>query len=222
MTLSPLTVDAQSVYSLTTTTGQRKGGASPPPPASFPLQYKEDFAGYAIGSTPKYWSDFAGVFEVVKRSDGKGHALRQVIDKKGIEWRPNPFPVSFCGDLNWDDYTISADALIEQSGFVSLFGRVSSEDKLYWLKVADSGDWELLAAQDETQGRQSALLRGRLAQPEARIHRKHDHRRDRRRSGGPDRGQQFRSRQLRHRQRLAWGAVRQHRHPPGVTPERSP
>ncbi len=26
------------------------------------------------------------------RSDGKGQALRQVIDKKGIEWRPNQEP----------------------------------------------------------------------------------------------------------------------------------
>ena len=41
-----VTVDAQSVYSLTTTTGQRKGRATPPPPASFPLEYQEDFAGY--------------------------------------------------------------------------------------------------------------------------------------------------------------------------------
>ena len=44
-----ITVDAQSVYSLTTTTGQRKGGADPPPSASFPLEYHEDFAGYALG-----------------------------------------------------------------------------------------------------------------------------------------------------------------------------
>jgi len=140
-----LVVHPQSVYSLTTTTGQRKGGASPPPPAAFPFEYNEDFAGYSPGSTPKYWSDNAGVFEVVKRSDGKGNSLRQIIDKKGIEWRPNPFPVSFCGDVDWEDFTISADALIEKAGFVSLFGRVASENILYWLKVADSGDWELLA-----------------------------------------------------------------------------
>ncbi len=92
------------------------------------------------------------MFTVVKRSDGKGHALRQVIDKKGIEWRPNPFPVSFCGDTSCEDYTISADALIEQSGFVSLFGRVAAEDMFYCLKVADSGAWELLAARTKLKG----------------------------------------------------------------------
>lgn len=146
------TVEPDSVYSLTTTTGQRKGGAEPPPPASFPSHYKEDFASYSPGSTPKYWSDYAGVFEVVKRSDGKGNALRQVIAKKGIEWQKNAYPETFCGDVNAEDYAVGADMLIEKSGFVSLFGRIglvhqNAEPPLgYWLKVADSGDWELLAA----------------------------------------------------------------------------
>ncbi len=147
-----ITVDARSVYSLTTTTGQRKGGATPPPPASFPLEYHEDFAGHTLGSMPKYWSNIAGVFEVVQRSDGKGQALRQVIDRKGIEWRPIRYPMSICGDSNWDDSTISAEVLIERAGFVSLFGRVTADDQYYELKVADSGDWELLAAATKLKG----------------------------------------------------------------------
>jgi len=147
-----VTVDPDHLYSLTTTTGQRKGEAAPPPQAPFPPHYKEDFAGYKPGATPKFWSDFSGVFEVAKRSDGKGNALRQIIEKKGIEWCPNAFPESFCGDIAWEDYSISVDALIERSGFVSLFGRVSmlaqSADppQGYWLKVTDSGEWELFAA----------------------------------------------------------------------------
>ncbi len=32
------------------------------------------------------------VMKPLMRSDGKGQALRQVIDKKGIEWRPNQEP----------------------------------------------------------------------------------------------------------------------------------
>jgi galactosylceramidase len=153
-----ITVEPDSVYSLTTTTGQRKGWAKPPPPASFPSNYKEDFAGCPPGSTPKYWSDYAGAFEVVKRGDGKGNALRQVIEKKGIEWQKNAFPESFCGEMEWEDYTISADALIEKAGFLSLFGRISlvhqNDDPPlgYWLKVADSGNWELLAAKTKLAG----------------------------------------------------------------------
>jgi Glycosyl hydrolase family 59/F5/8 type C domain/Galactocerebrosidase, C-terminal lectin domain len=147
-----VTVDPKSVYSLTTTTGQQKGGATPPPRAPFPLHYEEDFAGDAPGATPKYWSDIAGVFEVVRRTDAKGNALRQVIDKKGIEWRPNPFPESICGDVNWEDYTLSADALIENAGFVSLLGRIAAEDALYRLNITDHGDWELLAGTAKLRG----------------------------------------------------------------------
>ncbi len=152
------TVEPDSVYSLTTTAGQRKGGAVPPPWAPFPPRYQEDFASYPPGSTPKYWSDYAGVFEVVKRSDGKGNALRQVIGRKGIEWQKNAFPETFCGDVNAEDYTVGADMLIEKAGFVSLFGRIglvhqNDDPPLgYWLKVADSGDWELLASKTKLAG----------------------------------------------------------------------
>ncbi len=153
-----VTVEPDCVYSLTTTSGQRKGGAVSLPPAAFPASYHEDFAGYAPGAAPKYWSDFAGVFEVIKRSDGQGNALRQVIAKKGIEWQPNAFPESFCGEPGWKDYSIGADALIEKAGFVSLFGRIGlvyqngDPPQGYWLKVADSGAWELLAAKTKISG----------------------------------------------------------------------
>ena len=152
VSLLELEVEPDSVYSLTTTTGQRKGGAISPPPAPFPSKYREDFASYAVGATPKYWSDFGGVFEVVKRSDGKGKALRQMLESSGIEWCPNPFPQSFCGDVRWEDYAISSDVLVEKAGFVSLFGRITgagwSADppQGYGLKVSDTGNWELLAA----------------------------------------------------------------------------
>jgi galactosylceramidase len=145
-------VEPRCVYSLTTTIGQRKGGAIPPPPAAFPLDYAEDFAGYAPGSSPRYWSDIAGVFEVVSRADGKGKALRQILDRKGIEWRDGPLPQSLCGDVTWENYTVSADALIERSGFVSLLGRVAAEDNSYRLNVADTGNWELRAAKTRLAG----------------------------------------------------------------------
>jgi len=148
-----ITAEPDSVYSLTTTTGQRKGGATSPPSASFPSKYREGFAPYPVGATPKYWSDFGGAFEVAKRSEGKGKALRQVLEKSGIEWCPNPFPQSFCGDVNWEDYTISTEALIEKAGSVSLFGRITGAGwsagppRGYGLTVSSSGNWELLAAE---------------------------------------------------------------------------
>ena len=146
-----LTAEPDSIYSLTTTTGQGKGTAVSPPSASFPPKYREDFASYPNNLTPKYWSDLGGAFEVVSRSDGKGKALRQVLVKQGIQWCPSPTPQSICGDANWEDYTIGADVLIEQSGYVSLFGRIATAGwsagppNGYGLHISDTGHWNLQA-----------------------------------------------------------------------------
>jgi galactosylceramidase len=139
------------IYSLTSTTGQRKGDATAPEAGRFPTRYIEDFDRYEAGATPRYFSDQAGIFEVVARQDGTGKSLRQVIDRKGIEWHLhlNPYPETFLGDPAWQDYEVSVDALIEQEGFVSLFGRVglirqnAAMPEGYWLKVSDNGYWEL-------------------------------------------------------------------------------
>jgi hypothetical protein len=146
-----VTIEPGSIYSLTTTTGQAKGCAASPPRTPFPLSYLEDFESYATGATPRYFLDQAGIFEVVKRADGKGKCLGQLLDRKGIEWpfHLDPLPESILGDPNWADYEVSADALIEKVGFVSLFGRVgsipqnASPPNGYWLKVDHSGEWEL-------------------------------------------------------------------------------
>ncbi len=138
-----------SIYSLTTTTGQEKGAARGTAAAGFPLPYVEDFDAYPPGATPRFFSDQGGIFEVVRRADGKGNALRQVAPAKGIEWplHRNPFPETFLGDTTWADYDVGVDALIEKIGFVSLFGRVGkiSQDQNpprgYWFKIDDRGRW---------------------------------------------------------------------------------
>ncbi len=146
-----VTLEPGCIYSFTTTTGQGKGCATSPPRTAFPLNFLEDFESYAPGSMARYFSDQAGIFEVVKRADGKGNCLRQVLDQKGIEWpfHLDPLPESILGDPNWMDYQVSTDALIEKAGFVSLFGRVGSVPQSasppngYWLKVDHTGEWEL-------------------------------------------------------------------------------
>ncbi len=151
-----ITLEPGAIYSLTTTTGQQKGGAVPPATKPFPLPYTEDFESYDIGATPRYASDYAGIFAVTNRADGKGKSLRQIIAQKGIEWQKNAFPETFLGSLDWTDYEVSIDALIEQGGFVSLFGRVGkirqddSPPFGYWLKVDQSGKWELSDEQAKT------------------------------------------------------------------------
>ena len=85
------------------------------------------------------------------RTDGKGKALRQVVLKKGIEWQPMPEPETVLGDRNWSDQVVRVDALIEQAGFVRLFGRVGVLQQnaepiaAYSLTLYDTGAWELKA-----------------------------------------------------------------------------
>jgi galactosylceramidase len=148
-----LTLEPGTILSLTTTSGQSKGRTDPPPPAHFPTRYREDFERYTPGSTPRFFMDQAGVFEVVSKAKGPGKALRQVVDRKGIEWpfHLNPTPESFLGDPNGQDYTVAVDAFIEAGnrGFVALFGRVgqvpqnANPPEGYALKVDADGWWEL-------------------------------------------------------------------------------
>jgi galactosylceramidase len=146
-----LTLEPGCIYSLTTTAGQAHGEAVSPPPAAFPKFYREDFENYAVGTTPRYFMDQAGIFAVARRALDGGKCLRQVVPGKGIEWpfHLDPYPETVLGDANWRDYEVRVEALIEKAGFVSLFGRIGLIEENahppggYWLKVDSQGYWEL-------------------------------------------------------------------------------
>ncbi len=148
-----LTVEPDSVYSLTTTVGQQKGNSASPPSMEFPLPYTDDFESRPPGKYARYFSDQGGVFEVVKRPDGTGQALRQVVLTRNIDWpfHPTPKPYSLLGSPNWRNYRVSCDAWVETAGTVSLWGRVTSSPqsadpaKGYWLSVGSDGRWALTA-----------------------------------------------------------------------------
>lgn len=149
------TFEPESVYSLTTTIGQSKGGATPPPTGAFPLPFRDDFEVYAPGTTPKYYSDQAGTFEVFARADGKGRDLRQVLLQRGIPWTSEWHPYTLLGDATWSDYEVSVDALIETNGgFVSVMGRTGKMHGFseavpngYWLVLNNAkGQWQLYAS----------------------------------------------------------------------------
>src|SRR5208283_1545660 len=79
-----ITLEPESIYSLSTTTGQQKGSfADVPASKPFPFPYYETFNEYenaqAWGCLPHYTADIAGVFEIAERPDKKGKCLRQVI-----------------------------------------------------------------------------------------------------------------------------------------------
>jgi len=147
-------LEPDAIFSLTTTTGQGKGAATPPPPGPFPFPYTDDFESATVGKAPKYLSDQEGAFEVAVCRGRPGKCLRQVVDKRPILWHDmHPDPFTFLGNADWSDYEISAEALIEEPGNVTLVGRIDSAawfDDLkaawasgYVLSVGQDGRWEL-------------------------------------------------------------------------------
>jgi len=146
-----ITMEPQAIYSLTTTTGQSKGAAASPGSAPFPTSYSEDFEGYGVGVTPKYFADQVGAFEVYQAA-GETKSLRQVMTNRPITWVNDAWPNTIVGDQNLTDYDVSTSALIEgTTGQVGLLGRVSAvpgyeqgiEPNGYGLYVHESGFWVL-------------------------------------------------------------------------------
>lgn len=143
-----ITFDPGCVYTVSTIAGH-KGVTTPPPSAILPLPYKEDFQSYEIGSTPKYISDQHGTFEVAQAGGGRtGKCLRQMVTAKPVFWNTDAEPGTITGSTRWRDYTVSADALLEQPGYVELVGRIgmmwnSNTMPGYHLRLDDLGRWSL-------------------------------------------------------------------------------
>ncbi|MBU3867527.1 galactosylceramidase [Streptomyces sp. 4503] len=147
-----LTLRPGYVYTVTTTTGQGKGTATPPARAGLTLPYADDFQTPAATTSPKYFSDMNGAFQTVPCGGGRtGTCLRQMAATTPIRWTDEPYsaPYTFMGDGSWGDYTVSADALFEESGTVELLGRVNQQAKnnnglnAYHLRVSDTGAWSI-------------------------------------------------------------------------------
>ena len=147
-----ITLQPGYLYSLTTTTGQSKGRATAPRAASFPVPYRETFATYPLGVTPRYFSDQMGTFEVARAMGRSGDCLRQVVSAQPVLWSGNGDPSTIVGDAQWQDYRVSSDVLLEQPGYVDLVGRMmnissgnSNDINGYHLRVTDDGRWSLLS-----------------------------------------------------------------------------
>ena len=167
-----VTLEPNSVYSITTTTGQSKGNVSPPSPAPFSVPYSDSFESYPVGETnPRYIMEQNGSYEVVPCAGGRaGKCLRQVVDVRPVAWdytKPdNPLgTAAIFGDKRWSNYRVSAEVFLEEPGFARLMGRVSrlTEDgdisglQLY---LYSEGKWEL-----RTSTREGVIAAGRLDFP---------------------------------------------------------
>ena len=124
-----LTLQPGYVYSLTTTTGQGKGTAASPAQGTLALPYSDNFDSDTAGQQPPYLAQQQGAFEVGPCAGGRsGQCLEQqapvTADRMG---RPTPTPTRSAATPAWANYTVAADALIQQAGAVQLLGRAGTQ-----------------------------------------------------------------------------------------------
>ena len=149
------TFDPDSLYSLTTTTGQGKGTAKPPAQRPFPLPFHENFEEVPWHGTPRYLSDQDGAFQVEQCDDRAGRCLEQVITRKPTPWGPLPDPWTLAGDSHWTDYELNVEARFDESGDITLMGRIDSADVFknqkarypsgYIFVMDQLGSWKVLS-----------------------------------------------------------------------------
>jgi hypothetical protein len=164
----PLAIQPGYVYTVTTTTGQAKGAAAGAASAPFPFPYSDNFDSYPVGKLAKYFSDMYGAFETSRCAGGReGTCLRQVVPAEPTSWKKTGNrPFTIIGDLDWPDYRISSDVLLEQPGAVDLIGRLTGmsdadSPNSYVLRVSDSGAWWVLKT--ATKQEEAVLASGQVS-----------------------------------------------------------
>ena len=154
-----ITLQPNSVYSLSTIRGQQKGSfADIPTSQPFPLPYEDNFDAYhpqACGYLPHYTADIIGAFELVNGS------LRQTVGSHTLSWAPEWHYYTILGDSAWRDYEVSADVYLNPQDEAAVMGRVCDVGsgygiwaKGYYLKLDDQGHCTLV------------ITRGKLDQKE--------------------------------------------------------
>jgi lysophospholipase L1-like esterase len=145
------TIEPGCIYTLSTTTQARKGNASSKADRGerLSLPFHENFENIGAHRLAPYFSDVHGGFETVPCGGGRrGMAYRQMVSREPILWHGAKMPpTTIVGDpLWWGDYEVSVDALLEESGYVELLGRVESQQHNvagYHFQVSDGGAWKL-------------------------------------------------------------------------------
>lgn len=152
-----LTLEPNTVYSLTTTRGQRKGGfPSIPASRAFPFPYYETFDEYADpaswGYLPRYFADIAGAFELSPCPERPGQCLHQSVPAPPLSWAPDWMPYTIIGDDHWRDYEVAADLRLSVGERGAVMGRINNVGwgygfipKGYFLELSAGGDLRLVA-----------------------------------------------------------------------------
>ena len=125
-----LTLEPDSIYTLSTTRGQQKGSFSNVPASKpFPFPYYETFDGYATakewGFLPRYTADIAGAFELAECPDRKGKCLHQTVPVPTLSWAPDWRPYTILGDDGWQNYEIRTDVYLNPGETAGIVGRIN-------------------------------------------------------------------------------------------------
>ncbi len=165
-----ITLEPESIYSISTTEGQQKGSFSDIPVSKpFPFPYCETFEEYTNpadwGYLPHYIADIAGIFEIAERPDHKGKCLSQVIGEGSQSWAPEWLPYTIIGDRNWKDYEITADVCLSNGGWAGVMGRVNGtgtgygcKPNGYYMTLSSDGTCSLYVSQQDDKNEIGALL----------------------------------------------------------------
>jgi hypothetical protein len=138
---------------------------------SLALPYSDNFDSDPIDQQPRYLAQQQGAFEVESCAGGRsGRCVQQQAPVEPIEWDGNSNPYTIGGNLSWSNYTVSADALMEQAGAVQLLGRVGTQHSFgpagineYYLQLSNTGAWSIV--RNNTSDTLATLASGTVAAP---------------------------------------------------------
>jgi O-glycosyl hydrolase len=128
-----LTIRPDHLYSITTTRGQGKGLVFPEasPHEQLALPFSETFEDVEEGKMATLFTTLSAEFETAPCEVGRsGTCYEQLLNQGPIVWNNlgKLPPTTMIGDPRWTgNYTLRTKALLKESGYVELIGRVSGQ-----------------------------------------------------------------------------------------------
>lgn len=133
-----LTLEGNSIYTLTSTTGQKKGQAAHTVPDAVPGgHWKDDLQDYKVHDSPKYWGAREGTFEIV-RHEGR-NVLKQIVPEPGCAWHRGIHGAAmlmYGGSDSVSEFRLIAKVKI-QDGFMEFRGNPKT------FSLMKDGSWRL-------------------------------------------------------------------------------
>lgn len=150
-----LHLDKGCVYTISTSKGQRRGTTEIPVAEKFPFPYQDNFETDDPQELAKYFIDANGSFGIFTAVDEqKGKVLRQLVSNAPVMWHDRPLkqPLTEIGDVDWRNYKVEVDLMLENDGKALIGGRFDGKKENngnyllegYWLSIDHKGQWQLM------------------------------------------------------------------------------